>query len=102
MIRLTSVATLLVAATACGGGDPVAGQQIYSSTCAACHGPDGKLGIDTTGVPAADLTVRIPAITDDDITNDVNNGIRTMAPVPNIDDAQMQDLIAYLRDTFGP
>lgn len=102
MVRVASVVAALLITTGCGGGDPVAGETVYTANCAVCHGADGTLGVDSSGVAATDLSVRIAEISDDEITADVQNGIRTMPALTNIDDTQMQDLIAYLRDTFGP
>lgn len=53
-LTLTLFLLLMASLTACGSsanaatveavptGDPVAGKQLFMSTCAACHSPDGK------------------------------------------------------------
>jgi mono/diheme cytochrome c family protein len=79
--------------------DPVAGADVYSANCVVCHGPDGTAGISG----AADLTVKVPTLTDDEIANVVLNGEATadfaMAPIA-LSDQEMADLLAYLRQTF--
>ena len=85
-----------VALAGCGGADPDAGATVYAANCATCHGADGAAGV--TG--AADLNVEIPEKTDAQIKDIVNNGFGDMAAVP-VDGGDIDDLIAYLRETFG-
>lgn len=85
---------------ACGGsGDPVAGADVYAATCATCHGADGKLGVQTAGIPAPDLTVEVPGLSDAELTDISQNGVGVM-PGQGTDDTETADLIAYLRETF--
>ena len=76
------------------GGDTTAGAAIFSSICAECHGADGASG------SGADLTVRVPALTDEEITTVVLNGQGYM-PAQDLDPTQVADVVAYLRATFG-
>jgi len=81
------------------GGDATAGAAIYSSTCVGCHGADGQLGVDMGGTPSSDLTAVVPALSDAQITTAVQDGKGAM-PAMGTSDADMPDLLAYLRATF--
>jgi mono/diheme cytochrome c family protein len=72
------------------------GAALYTANCTLCHGEDGKLGVDG----AADLTVKVPTLTDAAITDVVQNGKKNMPAIP-LTDAEMVDLLAHLRATFG-
>ncbi len=85
-----------------GGGDLVGdsakGATLYDS-CAGCHGADGTLATDIDGTAAADLTVRVPALDDAEITDQVKNG-GTAMPAQLSEPQDIVDVIAYLRETF--
>jgi mono/diheme cytochrome c family protein len=95
---------VLMMLVACSGGkdsgglvgDATNGEQVYTDTCAVCHGADGKLG----SGGAADLTVEVPAQTDDQLTNVILNGYGDMA-AQDVTDQEAADCVAYLRETFG-
>jgi mono/diheme cytochrome c family protein len=81
--------------------DPVAeGAEVYARTCENCHGEDGTAGIQLDGVPAADLTVVVPALTDSDLSDVIANGFGTM-PAQDLGSREVDDVVAYLRATFG-
>jgi mono/diheme cytochrome c family protein len=109
------VAFALVLASGASAGDPAAGKKVYDVNCASCHGPDGKadgpLGqalkppprnfaagefkfdADKSGTPGedADLTLVIQK-------GALNfGGSPLMAAWPTLDDAQIADVIAYIR-----
>jgi len=77
-------------------GDAAAGEALYASNCASCHGADGTLG--ASG--ASDLTVEVPALDDAGIETIVLNGEGAM-PAYDFDEQEMADILAYLRATFG-
>jgi mono/diheme cytochrome c family protein len=81
-------------------GNPKVGADLYASSCAACHGADGKLGVEVGGVPAADLTVKVPSLPDPELMKVMQNGTGQMpAQLKEIPPAQ--NCLAYLRQQFG-
>ena len=115
----TSAALLLILAlslAACGGGalkaaepstapagDPVAGEKIYASACAACHGLKGE------GVPglSQDMTQsQLTATkTDQELLEFIKAGSAPGEPpvmppkggLPSLSDQNLADIVAYLR-----
>ena len=78
------------------GTDPVqldTGARIYSSTCSACHGPDGD---QISGVNLKSGQFR-RASNDEELARVIQNGIPgTMMPPNNINSGNLVALIAYL------
>jgi len=94
---------LALLAIGCGAetkGDPVVGEEIYGTACTSCHGPDGDLGVETSGVPAADLNEEVPESSDEELADVIQNGEGVMAGT-GLDDTETADVIAYLREKFG-
>lgn len=80
-------------------GDAASGAALYTSTCAGCHGEDGLLATDIGGTASSDLTVRVPAMTDDELADQIQNG-GTAMPAQYSDAQDIADVIAHLRATF--
>ena len=76
------------------GTSGVDGAAVYADTCANCHGANGNDGY------AADLTIRIPAMSDAEIETLVRNG-RGYMPAHDFTADEMSGLLSYLRDTFN-
>src|SRR6266700_1783132 len=78
------------------GTDPVqldTGARVYSSTCSACHGPDGD---QVSGVELKKGQFR-HAATDDELARVIQNGIPgTAMPPNNINSGNLVALMAYL------
>ena len=85
-----------------------AGQAIYSQTCIACHGANGKGAI--PGV--SDFTANDGPLskTDDELWTSIRDGLVTPGAAlsmpakggnPALSDADIQAVLAYLRKTFG-
>lgn len=100
---------LLISTTALADGDAVAaGKTLYSQTCIACHGANGKGAI--PGV--ADLTKSDGALnkSDEALIKSITEGLQTpgaamaMPPLggnPSLTEADVRALLAYLRAEFG-
>ena len=89
-------------------GDPVAGQALYTATCAACHGPAGE-GIEGLG---KDMTRSefITGLSDDELVEFIKIGRDPSDPLnttgvamppkggnPALSDEGLDDITAYLR-----
>lgn len=74
-------------------GDAVAGADVWP-TCGACHGADGSGGIG----PAMDQEAADNS--DTQLVDIMIYGYGDMAPV-GLEDQDMADVLAYIRDTFG-
>ncbi|MEM9458924.1 MAG: c-type cytochrome [Myxococcota bacterium] len=78
-------------------GDVSAGETVFSgSGCnsTACHGADGD-----SGPSAPRLTDVVGMRTDDELINSVLDGRGNMPP-QSLEDQQMADVLAWLRDSF--
>ena len=70
------------------------GRKAYAGRCAGCHGTNGNGGELGPGI-----ATRVPARTDDDLSSLIRQGLPTagMPAFPNLADAEVRDLIAFLR-----
>lgn len=76
--------------------EPAAGKQLFSTTCAGCHGLDGR-----GGERAAKIAT---SLSDSDLTHFIRNGIRSggmPAFGSSLDDSQISALVKYLRVLQG-
>lgn len=108
-VMLMSVVLLSGLAWADEAADTVAaGKAVYSQTCVACHGPNGKGAI--PGV--ADLTASDGALTksDEELVKSIAEGVQSPgSPLampanggnPSLTEADIKAVIAYLRANFG-
>ena len=111
---------LMVSLTACGGsvnaatvqavpaGDPAAGEKLFMSTCAACHGPDGQglpgLGKDlvtsefVAGKTDSQLIEFIKVgRSPDDPLNTTGVTMPAKGNNPALTDEDLYNIVAYLR-----
>jgi mono/diheme cytochrome c family protein len=79
-------------------GNSAAGSAVYTQTCgiSSCHGSSGNNGSQTAG----DLPVAVPAASDSSIVTTVIKGQDSMPAQGALEDQQVADVLAYLRDTF--
>lgn len=80
-------------------GDAANGATLFES-CTGCHGADGSGGIDIGGTASANLTTRVPAMTDADLEAAISGGVGTAMPSQYTDAQDIADVIAHLRATF--
>lgn len=126
MKRLIAIlAVLVLALAACGGdsggdggsdegdggtvsGDAGAGEDIFSSTCTACHGPDA-MGLEGLGTQLVDNEF-IQGHSDDELVEYLTVGRATDDPAnttgvamppkggnPSLTESDLYDVVAYLR-----
>ncbi len=76
------------------------GAEVYARTCENCHGEDGNAGVQVDGVAAPDLAAFVPAFSDEDLTTIIADGFGAMPP-QDLGGREIEDVIAYLRATFG-
>ncbi len=92
--------TSAIVVSAAGGGE-----QIYKQTCIACHGANGEGAI--PGVPK--LSERMSK-SDETLLNHITNGFQSEGSAmampakggnPALTDADMKEVLSYLRKRFG-
>lgn len=93
-------------------GDPVRGQELYAGTCMVCHGQAGE-GVEGLGKPwvgsdfinsrtdAEMLAFLIEGRPSDHPDNTTGVAMMPRGGNPNLTDADLMDLIAYMR-TLNP
>jgi disulfide bond formation protein DsbB len=109
---------ILINVTACGGSsqstpaasqnNPANGQQLFVSTCSACHGPAGE-GIAGLGKPLT-TSKFVSSLSDDELLAFIKTGRTPDDPLntsgvamppkggnPALTDADLQAIIAYIR-----
>ncbi len=98
---LREVALALIAAICLAAAEPNEGQQIFSSTCAACHGLDGRGG---EHAPNIATEPRVQGMDDDALAKVVRNGIPA-AGMPGFGSSlkpeQIRAVVKYLRTLGG-
>jgi disulfide bond formation protein DsbB len=108
VVAAAATPTAMPAAQPVAAGDAAKGQQIFASTCAACHGPNGEgvkgLGKDlvtsefTRGLTDEELLAFIKQ--GRDMSDPLNTTGIAMPPKggnPALQDAQIIDIIAFMR-----
>ncbi len=88
-------------------GDPERGKQVYSQRCAMCHGMNG----DGNNGMAANFQQEWHRFTksDEELAESIRNGFQTSGkhytagamPPQFLTDRELDDVISYLRETFG-
>jgi mono/diheme cytochrome c family protein len=107
-LSLGFVLALVSAVAAADNAAAAAGKAIYSQTCVACHGADGKGAI--PGV--SDLTAAGGPLSksDAELTTSITSGYQRPGAMlampakggnPGLTESDVQAVIAYLRATFG-
>ena len=75
------------------------GAATYKAKCASCHGADGS-GNTPAGKSLKALPFKSPEIvsaSDDDLIADTKKGKGKMPAFPKLSDAQIKDVVAYIR-----
>jgi len=107
------IAIMAVTSAACGGppvdrtgrvpaiaaltADAAAGAQVYSSTCASCHGPAGK------GATARAIVSDVAMLSTQELATIAINGYGLMGPVgASLNDQQVANLAAWMKANLKP
>jgi cytochrome c551 len=77
-----------------GGGNGTDGAEVFSARCASCHGADGS------GNSGPNLGTVVPALSDDDLMDVIENGTGNM-PALGLDADDADAVFEYVRTTFG-
>lgn len=75
--------------------DHDAGAEQYQRTCQACHGADGA-----GTLSGADLTARLPLLTDEEVVSTVLNGKGNMDSFALLKNQQIADVVHYVTMMF--
>src|SRR5687768_6458022 len=88
----TALCVLVAASASAQTAEP--GRLVYASRCAGCHGSNGA-----GGELGPSIVTRVPSRTDDELTSVIRQGLPTagMPASPNLTDAELTDLIRFLR-----
>ena len=102
-ILITGVAVLGIALGLASAqkGDSAAGKDVFMKKCKICHGPDGAgnpgiakaLGVTFTPFSSEEIQKK----SDADLKKIVTEGKGKMKPVKDLSDADMGNVIAYIR-----
>lgn len=76
-------------------GDPAIGETVFAEECASCHADDGTGGIGPS------LYGVVPDLTDGELVAIMIDGTGEMPAIP-LEGNEPADVLAYLRETFGP
>jgi mono/diheme cytochrome c family protein len=92
---------ITMALRAAAAGDAAAGKTVYANKCMICHGADGE---GATGYakamglqPARMSSDRVQSKTDAELKKIILEGSGKMKPVKGLSDADIDNVIAYLR-----
>jgi cytochrome c553 len=101
LVVILVVAFAVAGATLFAGGDVDAGKAVFTKKCAACHGKEGE------GKPALAKALKVEirhlgskAVqdkTDEVLRKESVEGVGKMKPVKGMSDADVDNLIAFLR-----
>ena len=101
MLRLLFLPTLLLASTMLQAqGDAAAGARTFSTSCAACHGADGRGGERGPNIAGAR---EIVSLSDADLAGFIRNGVQGagMPAFSFLGDKGIADVVAHLRVLQG-
>jgi len=99
---MVGVIVLLVAAPVfLAGGDATAGKAVFDKKCATCHGADGAgkeamakmLKVEFRALASKEVQAK----KDEELKKDITEGTGKMKPVKGLTDAEVGNVIAYVR-----
>jgi mono/diheme cytochrome c family protein len=102
-MKILMAAALMVMAVSpavLAAGDAAAGKDAFSAHCTPCHGADAMGNTPVAKAFGADLNLhdaKAQALKDSEIADIIKNGKGKMPKPPNVADADIPNLIAYIR-----
>jgi mono/diheme cytochrome c family protein len=102
MKTLMAAAVLVMAASPAvlAAGDAAAGKAAFAQHCTPCHGADAMGDTPVAKAFNADLNLhdaKAQALKDSDLTDIIKNGRGKMPKPPGVADADIPNLVAYIR-----
>jgi len=98
LVLAVSVAPAYLAAS---GGDAAAGKGVYDKKCATCHGASGEGKEAMAKMLKVELrhlgSKEVQGKKDEELHKDITEGTGKMKPVKGLTDAELTNLLAYLR-----
>ncbi len=101
VLGLILVAVVAIPAIYAAGGDAAAGKAVFDKRCATCHGPDGagkdaiakmfKVEMHALG------SKEVQALGDADLKKVIGEGKGKMKPVKDLSEADVSNVIAFVR-----
>ena len=97
----TITGLLFVASSAMAAGDTSAGKEVFLKRCKTCHGEDGMgnqgmAKLLKTTIPPMDSD-EVQSKSDADMKKIISEGMGKMKPVKDLSDADIANVIAYVR-----
>lgn len=101
VLAVVLILTVAVSGMAAAKGDVAKGKALYAKRCGTCHGPEGE----PKEAVAKMMKVQVPhlgskevqAKSDDDLKKVITAGQGKMKAVTGLSDADVADLIAFMR-----
>jgi mono/diheme cytochrome c family protein len=100
-----AVLALVVAPAALAAGDAAKGKTVFQQHCSPCHGQDATGDTPIAKAFNADLNLhdqKAQSLKDSDIEFIIKNGKGKMPKPPGVSDADIPDLIAFIRSLAPP
>jgi len=100
VIMAAAVLALAVSPAALAAGDAAAGKAVFAQHCTPCHGQDAMGNTPVAKAFNADLNLhdeKAQSLKDADIADIIKNGKGKMPKPPGVTDADIPNLIAYIR-----
>jgi mono/diheme cytochrome c family protein len=100
-VLLTTLTTVLLAATAGLAADAKAGQVAYDKSCKSCHGSDGTPNAAIAKMLKVDIkdlkSAEVQGMSDADLKKVITEGMGKMKPVKTVSGSDADNVVAYIR-----
>ena len=100
-VLLTTLTTVLLAATAGLAADAKAGQAAYDKSCKSCHGSDGTPNAAIAKMLKVEIkdlkSAEVQGMSDADLKKVITEGTGKMKPVKAVSGSDADNVVAYIR-----